>query len=275
VKRKGIILAAGLGSRLYPVTLATSKQLLPVFDKPMIYYPLSILMQLGIREILLIISPRDEAQYRRLLGNGEQWGVTIDYALQLEPKGIAHAYVIANAWLGDDYSVLILGDNIFYGHDIPRLFLSALNKTIGATVAACAVTDPTRYGIVDFLPNGQVCSIEEKPIHPKSNYAVTGLYFYDQQVVNLVEELTPSARGELEITDLNRLYLQQGELDVIFLNPEHTWFDAGTHESLYEASHFVKSIQESSGVKVACLDEIAYRSGWIDASHLLSFSIDN
>ncbi len=268
MKRKGIILAGGLGSRLYPATLALSKQLLPVFDKPMIYYPISTLMLLDVREILIITTPRDLAQYQRLLSHGESLGMSIHYATQPEPKGIAQAYLIAHEFLGDDHSVLILGDNIFHGHDLPQLFSHAANKSFGASVCACEVDDPERYGVVDFSCDGRVLSIEEKPLQPKSNYAVTGLYFYDQQAVHFVQQLKPSARGELEITDLNRVYLQHDQLDVILMSRGHAWFDAGTHESLFEASTFVSALQHRSGLKLACLEEIAYRQGWIDTAQL-------
>lgn len=273
MRYKGIILAGGAGTRLHPATLVMSKHLLPVFDKPMIYYPLSTLMLAGIRDILLISTPQDISRYQQLLGTGEQWGINLEYAVQPNPGGLAEAFLIGEAFVGQDHSVLILGDNIFYGHDMSQLFADVLQQQTGATIFTYHVHDPERYGVAEFDENGKVLSLEEKPKQPRSNYAVTGLYFYDNQVVNFAKSLKPSARGELEITDLNRLYLNQGNLNVKILGRGHTWLDTGTHESLMEASLFVSTIQHRQGLKVACLEEIAYRQGWIDAMQLEKLAI--
>ena len=272
MKRKGIILAGGAGTRLNPATLVVSKQLLPVFDKPMVYYPLSTLMLAGIRDILIISTPHDISRYQQLLGTGEQWGINLEYAIQPSPGGLAQAFLIAESFIGDDQAALILGDNIFYGHDLHQLFQKAMQQQEGASIFVYHVHDPERYGVAEFDETGSVISLEEKPTHPKSNYAVTGLYFYDQQAVSLAKQLKPSPRGELEITDLNRLYLEQGKLNVNVMGRGHTWLDTGTHESLLEASLFVSTIQKRQGLKVACLEEIAYHQKWIDASQVESLA---
>ncbi|MBY6205293.1 glucose-1-phosphate thymidylyltransferase RfbA [Halomonas denitrificans] len=272
MNRKGLILAGGAGSRLYPLTRVVSKQLLPVYDKPMIYYPLSTLMQAGIREILLITTPHEQALFQRLLGDGSHWGIDVRYAVQDEPRGLADAYRVGADFVGERPSCLILGDNIFHGGGMRELLARAQQRESGATVFGYAVRDPERYGVVEMDDEGRVLSLEEKPARPKSNYAVTGLYFYDGQAVERAAALEPSARGELEITDLNRLYLDAGELVVERMGRGYAWLDTGTHESLQQAASYIETLESRQGLRVACPEEIAYRQGWIDRARLLELA---
>lgn len=271
-RRKGIILAGGSGTRLYPATLAVSKQLLPVYDKPMIYYPLSVLMLAGIQDILVISTPQDMPRFEQLLGDGSQWGLSLQYAIQPNPEGLAQAFLIGDRFLDGAPSTLVLGDNIFYGHDFSKLLHASAAQESGATIFAYHVNDPQRYGVVDFDKQGKALSLEEKPLRPRSHYAVTGLYFYDHQAPEIAKSICPSIRGELEITDLNLAYLHQDKLDVVTMGRGYAWLDTGTHQSMLEASQFIATIEARQGLKVACPEEIAYRLGYIDAQRLVQLA---